>query len=202
MHSLPNTIDDVTGLSVVGVDTLAALRVAIARPECLLALCERHPDPALAHLATLAFDAIEPIDLIMPLASLDGDVPVALGLAGYPASLIEALAADIVALARLHAAIGDVAHVRIRLEWIVTDACRRFHADYVTTRLLVTYRGAGTQWIEAARPQAIRAVPGHAVALLKGRLLVPEPHILHRSPPVADARGARLLLVIDPVAAE
>lgn len=199
MHALLNTTDRIVGRLVARVDTLDALGPALARPDCLLAVYERRPDPALAALDTLAFEAIDPIDMVMPVATLDGDVPVALGLAGYPGGVTEALAADVVRLARLHAAIRTVTRVRIRLEWIVTDACKRFHADYVTTRLLVTYRGAGTQWIDAARPQAIGQVPGHAVAMLKGRLLAPEPRLLHRSPPVADVEGARLLLVIDPI---
>lgn len=202
MHAVLQSRDATTDRLVAQVDDPEALGRAIVQGPCMLAWCPRRPDPALGALATLRFAAIDPIDTVIGVAALATDVPVALGLAGYPAGVATALAADIVRLARLHAAIREVAQVRVRLEWIVTDACRRFHADYVTTRLLVTYRGAGTQWIDAADPQAIRHIPQGAVALLKGRLLAAEPRILHRSPPVADPRAARLLLVIDPVAAD
>lgn len=184
---------------VVRVGDPAALAAAITDPECLLALCERRVDPALAAIGWLAHDRLDPIDAVMPVATLAGDLPAALGLAGYPAVPGDALAADVVRLAMLHAAIRGVERVRIRLEWIVTDACKRFHADYVTTRLLVTYRGAGTQWILVDRPAVVGHIPCGAVAILKGRLLAPEPRLLHRSPPVATPREARLLLVIDPV---
>lgn len=181
------------------VEHLSALGAALADPACQLAICHRHADPELGAITTLAFTALASIDTILPVAGLDIALSSALADAGYPAPLGGALSRDITDLARLHAAIRGVAAVRVRLDWIVGDACRRFHMDYVTTRLLVTYRGAGTQWIEAARPDRIRQLPGNAVALLKGRLLVAEPTILHRSPPVADDGDARLLLVVDPV---
>lgn len=202
MHALfddPRTCD---GPHVTPVDDLPALAAAIDASSCQLAICPRDTDPALAALGTLAIDPITSIDTIMPVAQLASDLPRALMEAGYPADLAVPLAIDIARLARFHAGIRRVAAVRIRLEWIVTDACRRFHMDYVTTRLLVTYRGAGTQWVEATRPDAIRHIPRNAIALLKGRRLVAEPAILHRSPPLADPAAARLLLVVDPVAAD
>ncbi|MEH3160047.1 MAG: DUF1826 domain-containing protein [Sphingomonas taxi] len=151
-------------------------------------MCERRADPALAAIAWLAHDRLDPIDAVMPIATLAGDLPAALGLAGYPAVPGDALAADIIRLAMLHAAIRSVERVRIRLEWIVTDACKRFHADYVTTRLLVTYRGAGTQWILADRPAVVGHIPCGAVAILKGGCSSPNPACStarHPSPPRA-----------------
>ena len=36
------------------------------------------------------------------------------------------------------------------LEVVRTDSCRKFHADYVTARLITTYLGEGTQWLDEA----------------------------------------------------
>ena len=72
----------------------------------------------------------------------------------------------------------------LRLEVIETDACRRFHADFVTLRLLSSYVGPGTQWCRANAADAICEVPTGAVGVFKGRLLLDPPTILHRSPPI------------------
>ena len=114
------------------------------------------------------------------------------------------IAADIAALAASFAAIMALSHVVIRLERVVGDACKRWHADYVPVRLISTYCGSGTQWIERSiaraggspveRPRSL--TPG-AVGLFKGRILAGEQAIVHRSPPIAGTGEARLLLVID-----
>ena len=75
----------------------------------------------------------------------------------------------------------------------------------ITLRGLLTYIGAGTQWINAAdapdpAPGRINEVPPFTLAVLKGRLMGDHPAILHRSPPIAGTGRKRLLLVIDPVA--
>jgi hypothetical protein len=84
---------------------------------------------------------------------------------------------------------------------VETDACSKFHADFVTLRTITTYRGPGTQWQRADDPgdQTINEMRSGAVGLFKGRLLQPEPSVLHRSPPIADSGESRLVLVIDSI---
>lgn len=109
------------------------------------------------------------------------------------------------ALARGHASIEGVETVRLRLEVVENDACRKFHADYVTVRTITTYVGPGTQWIEAAKlsigrmPEMseIRQTETGDVTIFKGRLWQESPAILHRSPPIAGTGEQRLVLVVD-----
>ncbi len=127
---------------------------------------------------------------------------------GPRAPALAPLILDVGALARRYAQIARLARIRLRLEAIRDDACRRFHADQVRLRLLCTYRGPGTEWIPRAAvrlaedgyvadpdPAQIRRLERFAVGLFAGAR-APLPCI-HRSPPLAATGGDRLLLVID-----
>ena len=129
--------------------------------------------------------------------------------AGYTEADAAALTADIVDLAATFTDIMDTDRVAIRLEVVETDACRRFHADYVTARLICTYVGPGTQWLDTrdaaalaagADPQTltIRQIGTGDVAIFKGRLWSPDAPAVHRSPPIAGTGARRLMLVMDP----
>lgn len=120
-----------------------------------------------------------------------------------------ALAGDVATLGGAFARIMKVERVAVRLEHVIGDACRRFHADYVTARLISTYSGPGTQWLDAgavarldegiAPSRAeIRQLAVGDVGILKGRKWPGATAIVHRSPPIADSDTSRLLLVIDP----
>lgn len=133
----------------------------------------------------------------------------ALDAAGYPAEMIGALARDIAAHAARLADLVDRDNVAIRLEIVETDACKKFHADYVSLRLILTYAGPGTQWLDqgdaarlhdgaAIETLCVRAIPTGDVALFKGRKWARDAPIIHRSPPIADTGQRRLVLVIDP----
>ncbi len=121
--------------------------------------------------------------------------------------LADALADDVGQLVRLVAPLIGRETLSVRLEAVTGDACRRFHADRIPLRLIVTYRGPGTEWVdEAVLPpggdprhppmEAVRRVPAGAVALFKGSLGSDRP-LLHRSPPIAGTGAVRLLLCID-----
>lgn len=121
-----------------------------------------------------------------------------------PAAWHADITADIAALAESFAAIMSLSHVVIRLERVIGDACKRWHADYVSVRMICTYRGSGTQWIErsvesadAPAVETPRSLAEGAVGLFKGRILAGEQAIVHRSPPIAGTGEERLLLVID-----
>ena len=121
--------------------------------------------------------------------------------ATLPAPASMDLLADALRLARMFGALTRTEHLRIRLDGISGDACRKFHVDAVGFRLLVTYAGPGTQWT-MGDPEAGAAphdVPTGAVALFRGRGQ-PGGHVLHRSPPLShlpQALRARLVLCID-----
>ncbi|MGF1543983.1 MAG: DUF1826 domain-containing protein [Parvularculaceae bacterium] len=125
--------------------------------------------------------------------------------AGTP---IDPIADDLVALASLFADICDASPVRVRLETVADSGCRRFHFDNVAMRLVVTYRGAGTQWVSPAFAAAARAqqtgydgpineIRTGDVALFRGRRSNIAGMTLHRSPPLAKNAPARLIGVVD-----
>lgn len=167
-----------------------------------LALWDRTRPATLAWLDHLPWDEIDDIDQVVEKAAAPSAIAQALEDAGYPAGADrQALHGEIVDRAGFFARIMGCERLRWRLEVVETDACRRFHADMVTARLLVSLSGPTTQWIHADAPDNIRAMRLGAVGLFKGRLLTEYPRILHRSPPIAGTEQTRLLLVINPALA-
>lgn len=178
---------------------------AIRAPDCNLAIWHRAP---LADFAALTTGM--PTDLRFE--TTPGDVHDALLAAlaehGFAApALHPVLAADVSVIARLYCAALDLARFELRLEVVRTDSCRKFHADYVTARLITTYAGEGTDWLDQAdaarvaagqEPRRINRLNAFDVGLFKGKLATETPAI-HRSPPIAATGGARLLLVLNPV---
>lgn len=178
---------------------------AIRAPDCNLAIWHRAP---LADFAALTTGM--PTDLRFE--TTPGDVHDALLAAlaehGFAApALHPVLAADVSVIAGLYCAALDLARFELRLEVVRTDSCRKFHADYVTARLITTYAGEGTDWLDQAdaarvaagqEPRRINRLNAFDVGLFKGKLATETPAI-HRSPPIAATGGARLLLVLNPV---
>ena len=109
------------------------------------------------------------------------------------------LGADIAMLGRRFAAVTGDRTMRFRLEHVADDACRQYHVDSVGLRLLCTYAGPGTEWIDPAGRHC--RMPVFHVGIFKGAKFPDSaPRILHRSPPVEhlpERRRARLLLCID-----
>lgn len=170
------------------IDILAAVR----DDDVALSIWHRTAPP---WAASLDLDSVDDVA-----ARLDDDhmlVPVLVE-AGYPDDLATLMADDIGLLARELRRLTRATAVRMRLDVVETDGCRRFHADYVTLRLLCSYRGTGTQWCLAETPDAVQQLPAGSVGVFKGRLAMEAPRVLHRSPPVMATRGQRLLLVLDP----
>jgi len=129
---------------------------------------------------------------------------------GFAAShLHDALASDVGTLAQHFCAALGLARLEIRLEVVTTDSCRKFHADYVSARLITTYVGPGTDWLDTRdaeavargeEPSQINRMASGDVGLFKGKLATSYPAI-HRSPPISQSGETRLLLVLNPVSA-
>jgi len=180
---------------------------AILMPGINLAIWERKVAPKVPDVKTLA--EINDISLTAEADQVGAAMILALKEAGYPAEVIGPLTADIAAHANRLAQLLVCETLAIRLEVIETDACRRFHADYVSVRLILTYVGPGTQWLDnvaairlrngaAVETLDVRNVSAGQIALFKGRKWSPDGAIVHRSPPIADTGQRRLVLVIDP----
>lgn len=175
----------------------------IRKPDVALAVWRRSLDPTLLDW----IDALPP-DLLphRRFVSPRDMVPevVAAACAELPRGASHAaLVVDIVELIERFSDIMAAPRLRVRLEAIEGDACRRFHQDVVPARLLCTYRGPGTEWGYAdpgADPEEIRALSRGDVALCKGSKWpgAAEHRLVHRSPPIAGTGAARLLLAVDP----
>jgi hypothetical protein len=111
------------------------------------------------------------------------------------------LYADLRRLAGRFALLASSPVVRMRLEHVTEDFCHKFQMDAVGLRLLCTYAGPGTEWIDAGGK--VRRMTTMEVAIFKG-LAFPGngPRVLHRPPPLS-AGGlvgqSRLVLCIDAV---
>lgn len=121
-----------------------------------------------------------------------------------------------------------VHRLRLKLETVATDECRLFHVDHVRWRLVTTWIGPGTDWIEndacrrehlggrglVGRPPAdvintaivadwtrVHRLDRCSVALCRGlQAATPAvPALVHRSPPIDGTGLVRLRLVIDAV---
>ncbi len=134
----------------------------------------------------------------------------------------DALADDIALQADMLAELLDATTIGYRLEVVGKAMCPRLHVDRVGIRLLCTYRGPGTEWVEetsvdrrflgaasGGQPDersglllaghSIESIPPFAVALLKGSLWQGNEGrgIVHRSPAVAADEAPRVLLAMD-----
>jgi len=92
--------------------------------------------------------------------------------------------------------------LRLRLEAVFDNACRKFHIDNVVARLICTYRGPGTQLsMGGGDTDKAETVPTGAPILLKGKQWPQEAAIAlhHRSPPIEGTGLSRLVLVLEPV---
>lgn len=125
--------------------------------------------------------------------------------AGMPETNARAmLIDDITMLADCFTDLTHAHYLRLRLEVVTTNACRRFHIDAVTARLICTYRGLGTQYgisTDGAEPKRVHTVATGMPMILRGTLWPSDPPsgLLHRSPPIEGTNEARFVLVLDPV---
>lgn len=135
----------------------------------------------------------------------------------------EHLLEDMELLAQLYFDLMGCPRVGLRLEVLQAAMCPKFHVDRTGIRLLCTYMGPGTEWLDdhfADRSQlgahslskanseptlildskGLHQVPVFAIALLKGSLWQGNTHrgAIHRSPTVALGQ-TRVMLAIDAI---
>ncbi|TDI66132.1 MAG: DUF1826 domain-containing protein [Alphaproteobacteria bacterium] len=122
---------------------------------------------------------------------------------------------DLIMLTRRFAAIAGMAQMTARLVPITGSLDSRFHVDSVAQRLLTTYVGHGTEWIDgdflgdtppdhqsdmpaADANSLITQLPQFSVALFKGsRHGAATRPLVHRSPATPGPTGKRLLFCLD-----
>jgi len=179
---------------------------AIHQPACAAAIWQRDPRPGFQRW----IDGVAPQHLprarmiLRPEAVRDALLHIVDAHETPDCAERDLLIEDAAALASIFASVMDSPYIRLRLDVIDTNACRKFHVDAVTTRLICTYRGTGTQYglsENGQDPAKILTVPTGSAVLLRGTRWreTPVSGLLHRSPPIAGTGETRLLLVIDPV---
>ncbi len=119
--------------------------------------------------------------------------------------------ADVAWLTHAFTCLTGARRVGLRVRTLDKAMCPRYHVDWVSLRLITTYAGVGSQWLEEgalAREQlgdpgaepiiAPRQLQAGSVALFKGERWEGNEGrgIIHRSPPVA-AGTTRLFMTLD-----
>ncbi|MDF1668958.1 MAG: DUF1826 domain-containing protein [Roseovarius sp.] len=175
-------------------------------PACPAVIWQRHAPPEFqSWIDTLAPDLLPDNRVVLHRSQMRSVVTEIFEIAKTPACASRAhLVEDIVALSEAFADLMRASYLRLRLNAVTTNACRKFHVDAISARLVCTYRGMGTQYgisASGAEPEHIFTVPTGAPILLRGTLAPEQPAsgLRHRSPPIEGSGATRLVLVLDPV---
>lgn len=198
---------DVETDTIVGVgfsDTVEGLS-AIKDGGCAAVVWERDAPDFTAWLAALSPSQLPKTRVVVKPAQIAAEVEMACQEAGTPdCGERDAMIADAAHLAETFAATSNAPNLRLRLDVVITNACRKFHIDAVMSRLVCTYRGTGTQYgnsPDRSDPAFFGTVQTGNPIVLRGTLWpeTPSAGLLHRSPPIEGTGETRLLLVLDPI---
>lgn len=117
-------------------------------------------------------------------------------------------AEDVAEIAHLFAEVAGIETVDIGLEPLQHDSCWKFHRDYVRLRIVTTYLGPGTEFVDDENAERaleeqkayrgrIHEIPSNTVALFRGAKFADGAGIVHRSPPIAGSGLTRLVLTLN-----
>jgi hypothetical protein len=190
----------------VGVADMPESLSSIRHPECAAAIWQRTPMSTFqAWIDALPPEQLPKARMILRPERIRDALADIMGVCDTPDCPERALLTDdAAAIAAIFARVMDAPYLRLRLDVITGNACRKFHIDAVTARLVCTYRGTGTQYgfsRDNTEPPRIFTVPTGAPIVLRGTLWpeTPKSGLVHRSPPIEGSGETRLLLVLDPV---
>ena len=186
-------------------DDPAALDVFL-KPGCATAIWRRQtPLMVQSWLNALDPDVLPRGRVVLPLTAVPSAVNHLCEMSGLPTGPErDWLQKDIASLADMFLGLMNAQYVRLRLDVVTTNACRKFHIDAITARLVCTYRGTGTQYgvsTDGTDPKRVFTVQTGSPILLRGTQWADQPPsgLLHRSPPIEGTTQTRLVLVLDPV---
>ena len=178
-----------------------------------LALWQRRLPLHIVDFATLLLSLNQPLaeSLVVELAN-DEAQPDLRSLAACCNDLegYEGFIADVAWLISAFACLLGARRIGVRVRTLDKAMCPRFHVDHVPVRLITTYAGVGSQWLEEgmidrqllgnpqAEPGQYQQMLGGEVALLKGEKWQGNEGagLIHRSPALA-AGERRLILTLD-----
>jgi hypothetical protein len=190
--------------------------VKVLREEVNLAIWQRQLPTSVSEFVTALLAQGESLghSIVLELASLGSASSLSGLVDGYSslpgqASFLQ----DINCLVSVFAYLFDAKRIGLRLRMLDKAMCPRFHVDHVPARLITSYAGVGSEWLEdgvmkrcclgdpTAEPSDAalikRAQTGH-VLLAKGENWIGNEGrgLIHRSPQVP-AGERRLLLTLD-----
>lgn len=196
------TCDAAEGLAAIGNPGMELVIWRRAQPRRLQIWLERMDAPCLPDIRVL----VRPRDLRRAVEPHFDDCGMP------PGDMRDLLLGDLDVLVSTFARITHSHLVDVRLTRVSHDACWKFHRDWVEARLLTTYRGPATEWVQpvdaerALREQKsykgpLERLRVHDVAIFKGNGAGPGSGIVHRSPPVVGTGCTRLLLSLNKLSA-
>ena len=108
----------------------------------------------------------------------------------------------ITSLAEVFSGLLNARYLRMLLDFVATNACRKFPVDAITARLVCTYRDAAPLYgvsIGGNEPKCVVTIQTGAPILLRGKSWPEQPPsgLLHRSPAIEGTGEARLVLELD-----
>ncbi len=190
----------------------------ILSPTCNIALWQRASSPAPLAIQELVdssfrglqlvYDRSQPLDLIA--AHFDEHLDLASPDAFH-------LYADLMDITKKFVSLCSDKDIGIRLERVTDDNCKAFHVDFLSLRLICTYHGPATEWLENSNvnrdglgknrndlvcknPNEIKKFNTNWVGILKGENYEGNKGnaIVHRSPQISDLKKSdRILLRMD-----
>lgn len=179
----------------------------IYEPDCQLALWQRPLSVAVARYAAALSQHEHVINMRELLAPAEVLTVLSTRLPNLPGR--NGLAEDVQQLAEMFACLFDLNRIGLRLASLQTAMCPRFHVDRVPCRLVTTYDGPGTHWLDRAQrnqlldaageePEQWQHLVAGEVALMKGDGWQDNDGqgLWHRSPPVPTGYR-RLFLSLD-----
>lgn len=190
--------------------------VNVLEDDVNLAIWQRPLPLHIADFGALLLSLDEPLADAISLEIKDEKVPPNLkGLASRFSDLegYEGFVADVAWLVSVYASLLGVKRVGLRLRVLDKAMCPRFHVDHVPVRLITTYAGMGSQWLqegamerchlgqlhaEPTQTSLIERIDTGDVALLKGEKWRGNEGLglIHRSPALAEGER-RLILTLD-----
>ena len=204
MNSIRRTVRD-AAIGVEMVDDPAALGMCL-QPGCAAAIWRRQTPPDVqSWLDGIDGEALPRARVVLPRHAVGEVVQQLFDMANLTDGAERAwLQQDIIGLADILSDLMNARYLRLRLDVVTTNGCRKFHIDVATARLVCTYRGTGTQYgvsSDGDDPRRVFTVQTGAPILLRGTLRPTEPpsSLLHRSPPIEGTVETRFVLVLDPV---
>ncbi len=180
--------------------------LALYRSDCAAVIWRRHPlagfqhwiddlEPELLPSARVILRPDDVRDAVTSLCAASGTPD-----CGDRVRLID----DVAAMADIFASLMRASLLRLHLDVVTSNACRKFDIDAVTARLICTYRGTGIQYGQSHDGGELSdpvTVPTGAPIVLRGTRwpVSPPCGFLHRSPPLESAGEMRFVLALDPV---